>query len=90
MKAAIYIEQKIKKGERAGETIGWAGYIYADGEVDADSYTFVKEASDQWGNIVSVYRAEEITGFEYPGGTAKTDLVVLFEKQPLSHLEGAK
>lgn len=90
MKAAIYIEQKIKKGPRAGETLGWAGYIYADREVEAENYTYLKDAMDQWGNSVKVYRASEITAFEHPGGTAKTDLVVLFTDQPTAHLEGAK
>lgn len=75
MKAAIYIEQKSKK---TGEPLYWAGYIYADEEVDPSRFSFVKNAFDQWGKAVKVYRASEKTYLETPGGAKGTDLVVLF------------
>lgn len=79
MKAAIYIEQKIKK---TGAVLGWGGYIYATEEVNASDYTFVKEATDQWGKTVKVYKANEPSYLETPGGVKKSDLVILFTNQP--------
>lgn len=80
MQAAIYIEQRIKK---TGETIGWAGYIYASGEVDPAEYVAVKEATDQWGATVQVYRSKDVQYFEHPGGVSKSNLVVLFEESDI-------
>lgn len=78
MKSAIYIEQKIRKGEKKGQIIGWAGYIYSEGTVNEKDFIFVKEATDQYYKPVKVYKATETTHFEHPGGVAKTNLVVLY------------
>lgn len=75
MKAAIYIEQKSKKD---GQPLFWAGYIYADEEVEEKNFTFVKDSKDQWGKNVKVYQAKEKSYMETPGGVKSTDLVVLF------------
>lgn len=75
MKSAVYIEQTSKKD---GKKLYWAGYVYADKEVDAKDYTFVKNSFDQWGKEVKVYKASEKTYIGTPGGTKGSDLVVLF------------
>lgn len=81
MKSAIYIEQKIKG---SNQLLGWAAYVYApEKDVQLDDYTFVKQAKDQWGKTVKVYKAKEVSYMETPGGVKKTDLVVLFENQPV-------
>lgn len=77
MKAAIYIEVKGKK-EAEGKIFPWAGYTYADKEVDPSEYTFVKDSFDQWDKPVKVYQAKQKAHFEFPGGLEKTDKVVLF------------
>lgn len=86
MKAAIYIEQTIKRGPQAGKVIGWGGYIYATEEVNASDYTFEKTGTDQWGNEVSIYKAKEATYLETPGGVKKTDRVILFTNQPAAKI----
>jgi hypothetical protein len=75
MKAAIYIEQKSKK---TGEIMPWAGYIYADEEVNKNDFTYIKDSKDQWGKDVKVYQAAQSSHLETPGGIESTDLVVLF------------
>jgi hypothetical protein len=79
MKAAIYIEVKGRTNRRLdGRIFPWAGYIYADKEVNPADYEYIKDSKDQWEKPVKVYKAKESTYFEYPGGLKKTDLVVLF------------
>jgi hypothetical protein len=78
MKAALYIEQTVKKGPKKGEVMGWGGYIYATETINPADYTFVKQAKDQWDKTVKVYKAKETRGIETPGGVMKSNLVVLF------------
>lgn len=75
MKAAIYIEQTAKK---TGKPLYWAGYIYADKKVNKKDFTYIKDSFDQWDKLVKVYKANETSYLETPGGTQKSNLVVLF------------
>lgn len=79
MQQAIYIEQKVKKGPQAGKTIGWAGYAYADDAGDLDNYKYIRQATDQWGNEIAIYKAQHIYGLETPGGIKRTNLVTLYK-----------
>lgn len=78
MKAAIYIEQTVKKGPKAGQVNCWAGYVYATETINPADYELVKDSVDQWGKKVKVYKAKESMHLETPGGIQKSDLVVLF------------
>ena len=82
MKAAMYIETKIKKGPKAGQTIGWAGYIYETEEINPADYTYLRDGFDQWDQPVKIYQAPITRHLGTPGGTRSTSLAVLFDKQP--------
>lgn len=72
MKNALYLENK--KWDN-----GWVGYLYANEVKENDSFTYVKDGTDQFGKPVKVYSANNYQHLDTPGGVMKTDLVVLIE-----------